>query len=84
MKVVINLMFGGKNYENSKPRAGFLSWIGPKGLTLHKRAQLHFYPTIKTSRQSFSTVTHSIQVFGSLQARSSGLGHCKRDSVWYF
>ena len=33
---------------------------------------------------SFSTVIHSIQVFGSLQARSSGLGHCKRDSDWYF
>ena len=33
---------------------------------------------------SFSTVIHSIRVFGSLQARSSGLGHCKRDSDWYF
>ena len=36
VKVVINLMLGGKNYENSKSRAGFLSWISPKGLTLRK------------------------------------------------
>ena len=27
----------------------------------------------------FSTVFHYIQVFGSLQARSLGLGHCKWD-----
>ena len=40
----------------------------------------HGSPTIKTSRQFFSIVTHSIQVFGSLQAQYSGLGHCKRDS----
>ena len=34
--------------------------------------------------QVFSTVIHSIQVFGFLQVRSSGQGHCKWDSDWYF
>ena len=43
----------------------FHLWMGPKG------------PNILTV---FSTVIHSIQVFGSLQAQSWGLGQCKRDS----
>ena len=62
----------------------FHSWMGPKGPTLLKvstAALLSYNQNILTG---FSTVIHSIQVFGSLQAQSSVLGHCKRDSDWYF
>ena len=57
---------------------------GPSG-PLHSLSE-HVCTSLLQSKHldSFSTVLHSIQVFGSLQARSSGLGHCKRDSDWYF
>ena len=43
----------------------------------------HFSPTIQTSRQFLVlSVFHS--GFWLLQVQSSGLGHCKRDSDWYF
>ena len=62
----------------------FHSWLGPKGPNTSKvstDALLSYNENILTV---FSTVIHPIQVFGSSQARSSGLGHCLRDSDWYF
>ena len=64
---------------------GFLRFVdGPSG-PLHSFSE-HVCTSLLQSKHldSFSTVVHSNQVFGSLQARSSGLGHCKRDLDWYF
>ena len=41
---------------------------------------LHFSPSIE---HPDSHLFNSIQ-FAFLQARSSGLGHCKQESDWYF
>ena len=54
---------------------------GPKGPYTSKVSTTSI---LSYNQNSFSTVIHFIQVFGSLQARSSGLGHCKWDSNWYF
>ena len=62
----------------------FHSWMGPKAPYTSKvntAALLSYSQNILTV---FSTVRHSIQVFGSLQARSSELVHCKWASDWYF
>ena len=56
----------------------FHSWMGPKGPYTSKVSTA----TLLSYNQN--TVIHSIQVFGSLQTRSLGLGHYKRDSDWYF
>ena len=56
----------------------------PKGSYSSKvsiAALLSYYQNILTV---LALSFHYIQVFGSLQARSSGLGHCKWDSDWYF
>ena len=60
----------------------FHSWMGPKDpypSEVNMAALLSYNQNILTV---FSTVIHSIQVFGSLQAQSSGLRHSKRDSDW--
>ena len=60
----------------------FHSWMGTKCPCTSKVSMAALQS--KHQNNSFSTVIHSIQVFGSLQARSSGLGYCKQDSDWYF
>ena len=82
IKVVINLMLGGKKFIKI-PTIGvvFHAWLGPYSSQLSTAALLSYIQNILIV---FSTVVHSIQVFGSLQAGSLGLGHCKRDSDWYF
>ena len=59
----------------------FYSWMVPKDPYTSKvstAALLSYNENILTV-----LVIHSIQIFCSLQAWSSGLGHYKRDSDWY-
>ena len=67
-------MFGGKIYENSNQWAGFSLVDGPSG-PLHSLSE-HVCTSLLQSKHldTFCTVIHSIQVFGSLQARSSDWG----------
>ena len=61
----------------------FRSWMGPKGPYTSKVSRAVLLSYNQNILTVCSTGFHSIQVFGSLQARSSGLGHCKWDSDWY-